>query len=209
MDQTQQKALNALEPFILLSKSATSPRAAADLVKQATSSPNTFVFAELLQTPNIQALAAAPPEYASYFTLLQIFAWGTWADYQCTFPTISSSSLVITPSTVAAEQRLLTRLGMKSTASQLPLTLRTPTNQTPAAYPPLPRLYAPASDLCSPSHNAFSPFPTRPRITCRLLDLLGFTSRATQSAIPAPRHKFRRPLTRPAPRVCSADGEHA
>ena len=86
MDQTQQKALSALEPFVLLSKSANSPRAAADLVKQASSSPNTFVFAELLQTPNIQALATAPPEHASFLTLLQIFAWGTWADYQCMFP---------------------------------------------------------------------------------------------------------------------------
>ena len=83
MDQTQQKALNALEPYILLSKSATSPRAAADLVKQATSSPNTFIFAELLQTPNIQALATGPREYTGYFALLQIFAWGTWEDYQC------------------------------------------------------------------------------------------------------------------------------
>ncbi|KAL2039259.1 hypothetical protein N7G274_007927 [Stereocaulon virgatum] len=81
MDQTQQKALNALEPFILLSKSANSPRAAADLVTQATSAPNTFVFAELLQTPNIQSLQTASEEYARYLTLLQIFAWGTWSDY--------------------------------------------------------------------------------------------------------------------------------
>lgn len=81
MDQTQQKALNALEPYILLSKSANSPRAAADLVTQATSAPNTFVFAELLQTPNIQALQTASKEYAPYLTLLHIFAWGTWSDY--------------------------------------------------------------------------------------------------------------------------------
>ncbi|EHL02173.1 putative COP9 signalosome complex subunit 7a [Glarea lozoyensis 74030] len=46
MEQT--KALNALEPFLALSKSATSPRAAADLVIRATSSPNTFIFSELL-----------------------------------------------------------------------------------------------------------------------------------------------------------------
>lgn len=81
MDQTQQKALNALEPYILLSKSANSPRAAADLVTQATTAPNTFVFAELLQTPNIQSLQTASKEYAPYLTLLQIFAWGTWSDY--------------------------------------------------------------------------------------------------------------------------------
>ncbi|KAJ4404478.1 hypothetical protein N0V91_005822 [Didymella pomorum] len=79
MEQT--KALNALEPFLALSKSATSPRAASDLVVQATSAPNTYVFAELLRTPNIQALRSSP-EHAAYLTLLEIFAWGTWADYK-------------------------------------------------------------------------------------------------------------------------------
>jgi hypothetical protein len=79
MEQT--KALNALEPFLALSKSATSPRAASDLISQATSAPNTYVFAELLQTPNIQNLRTSQ-EYASYLTLLEIFAWGTWADYK-------------------------------------------------------------------------------------------------------------------------------
>ncbi|KAF2033045.1 hypothetical protein EK21DRAFT_59541 [Setomelanomma holmii] len=79
MEQT--KALNALEPFLALSKSATSPRAASDLITQATSAPNTYVFAELLQTPNIQNLRSSE-EYASYLTLLEIFAWGTWEDYK-------------------------------------------------------------------------------------------------------------------------------
>ncbi|KAF2813061.1 uncharacterized protein BDZ99DRAFT_473784 [Mytilinidion resinicola] len=79
MEQT--RALNALEPFLALSKSANSPRAAADLVSQATSAPNTYVFAELLQTPNMQALRQST-EYASHLTLLEIFAWGTLADYK-------------------------------------------------------------------------------------------------------------------------------
>ncbi|KAF1974126.1 hypothetical protein BU23DRAFT_553519 [Bimuria novae-zelandiae CBS 107.79] len=79
MEQT--KALNALEPFLALSKTATSPRAASDLVTQATSAPNTFVFAELLQTPNIQKLRESL-DYASHLTLLEIFAWGTWEDYK-------------------------------------------------------------------------------------------------------------------------------
>ncbi|KAL8944109.1 MAG: hypothetical protein Q9211_000700 [Gyalolechia sp. 1 TL-2023] len=77
MDPTQQKALNALESFVLLSKSATSPRSAADLVNQATSAPNTYVFAELLQTPNVSVLKTAPSEYSTYYTLLEIFAWAT------------------------------------------------------------------------------------------------------------------------------------
>lgn len=81
MEQT--RALNALEPFLALSKHANSPRAAADLITQATSAPNTYVFAELLQTPNIQSLLGSE-EYASYLTLLEIFAWGTWGDYKGT-----------------------------------------------------------------------------------------------------------------------------
>ncbi|KAH8728288.1 hypothetical protein GQ44DRAFT_702096 [Phaeosphaeriaceae sp. PMI808] len=89
MEQT--KALNALEPFLALSKSATSPRAASDLVTQATSAPNTFVFAELLQTPNIQNLRTSE-DYAPYLTLLEIFAWGAWADYkaQSNLPKLSA-----------------------------------------------------------------------------------------------------------------------
>ncbi|KAF2868821.1 hypothetical protein BDV95DRAFT_499785 [Massariosphaeria phaeospora] len=79
MEQT--RALNALEPYLALTKSATSPRAAADLVTQATSAPNTYVFAELLQTPNIQALRSSE-DYASHLTLLEIFAWGTCEDYK-------------------------------------------------------------------------------------------------------------------------------
>lgn len=102
MEQT--KALNALEvypsldfpfttfhtnailssqPFLALSKSATSPRAAADLVTRATSAPNTFLFTELLQTPQIQALAASP-EFTSYLTLLQIFSYGSYGTYNAT-----------------------------------------------------------------------------------------------------------------------------
>ncbi|KAF1914140.1 hypothetical protein BDU57DRAFT_518954 [Ampelomyces quisqualis] len=89
MEQT--KALNALEPFLALSKSATSPRAASDLISQATSAPNTYVFAELLQTPNIQNLRSSE-EYAPYLRLLEIFAWGTWEDYkaQSNLPKLSS-----------------------------------------------------------------------------------------------------------------------
>ncbi|KAI1421855.1 PCI domain-containing protein [Xylaria sp. FL1777] len=78
MEQT--KALNALEPFLALSKSATAPRAAADLVTQATSNSHTYVFAELLQTPQIQALAKSP-DHAPHLKLLEIFSYGTYANY--------------------------------------------------------------------------------------------------------------------------------
>ncbi|KLU87999.1 COP9 signalosome complex subunit 7a [Magnaporthiopsis poae ATCC 64411] len=79
----QVKALNALEPFLALSKSATSPRAAADLVMRATSAPNTFIFAELLDRPQIQALASSP-EHAPALQLLRIFSYGTRRAYSST-----------------------------------------------------------------------------------------------------------------------------
>ncbi|KAM7194287.1 PCI domain containing protein [Naviculisporaceae sp. PSN 640] len=77
----QAKALNALEPFLALAKSANSPRYAADLVVRATSAPNTYLFTELLQTPQIQALASSP-EYASFLRLLETFSYGTYATYR-------------------------------------------------------------------------------------------------------------------------------
>ena len=77
----QLRALNALESYLALSKTANSPRAAADVITQATSAPNTYVFAELLRSPNIQALRQSS-DHAGYLRLLEIFAWGTWGDYQ-------------------------------------------------------------------------------------------------------------------------------
>nr|POE79767.1 cop9 signalosome complex subunit 7a [Quercus suber] len=106
MDQS--RALNALAPFLALAKSATSPRAAADLVSQATSAPNTTVFAELLQQPNIHALASNE-EYGSAHQLLQIFAWGTWDDYK------ASTDL---PQLSDAQSRKLRLLSLLTLASQ-------------------------------------------------------------------------------------------
>ncbi|KAF2483278.1 CSN7 COP9 signalosome subunit, partial [Neohortaea acidophila] len=93
MDQSL--ALNALAPYIALAKSATSPRAAADLITQATSAANTYVFAELLQHSNIQTLQENP-EYRSYYTLLAIFSWGTWETYNQTpdLPALSDAQLL-------------------------------------------------------------------------------------------------------------------
>ena len=81
MDQS--RALNALASSLALAKSATSPRAAADLITQATSNPNTFVFAELLQQPNIRALEGNE-QYGNFHELLKVFAWGTWESYKGT-----------------------------------------------------------------------------------------------------------------------------
>lgn len=87
MEQAQSRALEALQPFILLTTSSTasSPRYIANIITNATSSPNTFVFAELLETQAVQSLRSpkTPEEYQGYFKLLEIFAWGTWQEYQC------------------------------------------------------------------------------------------------------------------------------
>lgn len=81
MDQT--KALTALQPFVHLAMTTKnpSPRFVADLITRATSSPNTYVFTELLQTPAIQSLREST-DFQMYFKQLEQFAWGTWADYQ-------------------------------------------------------------------------------------------------------------------------------
>ena len=111
MDQSV--ALNALAPYIALAKSATSPRAAADLITQATSAANTYVFAELLQQPNIQALKGNA-EFGNFYELLTIFAWGTWETYT------SSHDLPQLSDAQALKLRLLSLLTIasgKTTAS--------------------------------------------------------------------------------------------
>ncbi|KAJ5777821.1 hypothetical protein N7520_001067 [Penicillium odoratum] len=88
MDTPHTRAIEALQPFIHLanSNSATSPRFVANIITNATSSPHTYVFGELLETPTIQSLSSpnTPAEYKSYLKLLEIFAWGTWKDYEST-----------------------------------------------------------------------------------------------------------------------------
>lgn len=95
MDQAHARALEALQPFVHLatSNSANSHRFVANLITNATSSPNTYIFAELLETPAVQALRSAdtPEEYKGYLKLLEIFAWGTWEEYQCKCPALLAS----------------------------------------------------------------------------------------------------------------------
>lgn len=90
-----------MQPFILLSKSARGA-AAAGLVEKATAAPAVYVFAELLQQPSIQHVRspsllpalkrrgthlylshqlADQEQHVKSYRLLQLFAYGTWADY--------------------------------------------------------------------------------------------------------------------------------
>ncbi|KAL4747378.1 CSN complex subunit 7 [Aspergillus terricola var. indicus] len=117
MDQVHHRALDALQSFIALtdSSSATSPRYITNIITNAISSPQTYVFAELLERPAIQALRSpdTPAELQSYLTLLEIFAWGTWQDYQQTpnLPPLSEEQ--------ARKLRLLTLLSLSSAIKPL------------------------------------------------------------------------------------------
>jgi COP9 signalosome complex subunit 7 len=93
MEQVYTKALAALQPFLheaTITKNP-SPRFLADLISRATSAPGAYIFTELLQLPSIQSLRAAdiPAEYAVYLTVLEIFSWGTYDEYDSSsFPTL-------------------------------------------------------------------------------------------------------------------------
>ena len=88
MDRAQNRALAALQPFlhIALTSKFPSPRVLADLITRATSAQGTYIFAELLQTPAIQSLRSvdSSEEFRSYYTVLEIFSYGTLADYRST-----------------------------------------------------------------------------------------------------------------------------
>ncbi|KKY22798.1 putative cop9 signalosome subunit 7 [Phaeomoniella chlamydospora] len=132
MDPSQTKALTALEPFIqtvLTSKSPT-PRFLADIITRATSAQGTYIFTELLQLEQIQSLQSSP-EFKNYLTLLELFSWGTWEDFQATtgLPSLNEAqtlklrqlsilSLAASPSFALTYANLLQSLSL-STPSEL------------------------------------------------------------------------------------------
>lgn len=81
MDQSQTKALAALQPFVHLATTQKNPtqRFVCDLINRAISAPGTYLFTELIQTHNIQSLRGTDSQ--SWLTLLEIFSWGTFEEY--------------------------------------------------------------------------------------------------------------------------------
>lgn len=67
-----------LEQFTLLAKNARG-RACVALVQQVLSNKKLFVFRELLDMPNVEALQNT--ENHGYYELLRIFCFGTYGDY--------------------------------------------------------------------------------------------------------------------------------
>ena len=68
----------SLEQFTLLAKNARG-RACVALIQQVLSNKKLFVFRELLEMPNVQALQDS--EYKEHYDLLRIFCFGTYTDY--------------------------------------------------------------------------------------------------------------------------------
>jgi COP9 signalosome complex subunit 7 len=69
---------SSLEQFTLLAKNARG-RACVALIQQVLSNKKLFVFRELLDMPNVQALQGS--EYQGHFELLRIFCFGAYPDY--------------------------------------------------------------------------------------------------------------------------------
>ncbi|ORZ38413.1 hypothetical protein BCR44DRAFT_1497495 [Catenaria anguillulae PL171] len=99
-----------LVPFLLLAKSSRGA-AAADLVLKAIEAPGVYVFGELLAQPSIAALQQSHPPA---FALLQLFAYGTLAEYSKLpepRPTLTS--------TMIHKLRLLTLISLAHTSRVL------------------------------------------------------------------------------------------
>jgi len=67
--------------FVILAQTAQG-RACEALVRQALEHSSIFVFGELLDCPNVQALEGLAPDGPRMLELLRIFAYGTYPDYQ-------------------------------------------------------------------------------------------------------------------------------
>ena len=75
-----------LEQFLLLSKTARG-QAAVQLVTEVLEAPGVYVFGELLETECVKELLKGPD--ASYAKLLELFAYGTYADYKSSFSVLN------------------------------------------------------------------------------------------------------------------------
>ena len=68
-----------LEQFLLLAKTARGS-AAVELIKQTLDAPGVYVFGELLETECVRELRTG--SNAKYVQLLEVFAYGTYAEYK-------------------------------------------------------------------------------------------------------------------------------
>ena len=90
---TSLQGSQGLQQFLLLAKTAKG-QAAVELVKQVLSASGVYVFGELLETECVKDLAASESN-SNYVTLLEIFAYGTYSDYNGEGPSMHKHSINI------------------------------------------------------------------------------------------------------------------
>mmetsp|Transcript_79312 Transcript_79312/g.232995 ORF Transcript_79312/g.232995 Transcript_79312/m.232995 type:complete len:266 (+) Transcript_79312:60-857(+) len=103
---------SALSQFVILAQTAQG-KACEALVRQALDHSGVFVFGELLECENVQALQGTP-EGARLLELLQIFAYGTYPDYKARrgeLPELGAAQLrklqLLTVVTLATREKLI------------------------------------------------------------------------------------------------------
>ncbi|KIX94766.1 uncharacterized protein Z520_09456 [Fonsecaea multimorphosa CBS 102226] len=128
MDQSQTKALAAIQPFVHLATTTKtpSPRFIAELIKGAISAPGAYIFTELLSLPVLQSLRGTEAE--PWLTLLEIFSWGTYEEYK------ADPSL---PPLDEAQTFKLRQLSLLSLASPFAPTSNNNTTANALTYPAL------------------------------------------------------------------------
>ncbi|KAG7672036.1 hypothetical protein Ndes2526B_g07004 [Nannochloris sp. 'desiccata'] len=100
-----------IEQYLLLAKGLRG-LALGDLITKATAEPGLFTFGELLMLPQVQQLGDG--EHAAALSLLQLFAYGTLADYQASSSKYGSLSdpqkrklQILTVASLAVSRRTL------------------------------------------------------------------------------------------------------
>ncbi|KXZ53888.1 hypothetical protein GPECTOR_6g806 [Gonium pectorale] len=100
-----------IQQCVLLAKGARG-RGLTEIIAKATSDPGIFGFGELLDVPSIKELQST--DLSPHYALLQLFAYGTWSDYQASpssFPPLSEAQVLklkqLTVASMAASQKVL------------------------------------------------------------------------------------------------------
>lgn len=102
--------MDKMAQYLLLAKSARG-RALAEIIMKATAEPSVFAFGELWDLPNVQELANG--DFAGYYHLLNIFTYGTLADFkgQSNLPAVSPEQQMklkqLTMLTLASNEKTL------------------------------------------------------------------------------------------------------
>jgi COP9 signalosome complex subunit 7 len=101
----------ALQQYCLLAKSAKGKGCVA-IIEQALNAPGVFVFGELIDMPNVQALEGT--EHKPYLDLLRLFAYGTYPLYKAnsqSLPSLTPQMLIklkqLTVVSLSADHKLI------------------------------------------------------------------------------------------------------